>query len=121
MYHMTQHWVLAIVFTVQAVLPIGGGACPCAAPPAATAPECSCGCDAADDSQCCCYEADRDPADHGKATLTNVEGTTPRLFVLTESLPQPTIVTDTAVALEPIITPRSFLICLTRAQRAPPA
>ena len=119
---MTRYWVFAILFTMRAVLPIGGEACPCAAPPEATAPECRCGCDAADDnSKRCCYEAERQPADHGKVTLTNVERTTPRLFVLTGALPQPTIVADSAVALECSIAPCDFSICLTRAQRAPPA
>ena len=117
---MTRHWVLVILFAAQAVLPIGGGACPCAATPAAPVHDCCCDCDPAGTDECCCYEVAKEPAQPTNATLTKVQQTIPRLFMLTPALPQPTIVADTAVAVERSITACDFLICLTRAQRAPP-
>jgi len=118
---MTRHWVLLILFTAQVVLPIGAGACPCVGPPATPVHDCCCDCDPEGPDECCCYEVAKEPAQPINATLTEVQQTVPRPFVLTECLPQPTIVPDTAVAVERSITPRDFFICLTRAERAPPA
>ncbi len=118
---MTRYWVLVILFTMQAVLPIGGEACPCAAPPAAPVHSCCCDCDPAGTDECCCYAIEKQPANHTNATLTKVQQTVPYLFVLTEALPQPIVVSQAAVALERSNTPCDFFICLTRAERAPPA
>jgi len=118
---MIQHWMLAILFIVQAVLPIGGGACSCAAMAAAPVDDCSCGCDPAADEKRCCREAEKQPANHTNATLTKVEASRSHLSVLTKALPQPTAVPLAAVALERTITPCDPSICLTRAERAPPA
>ena len=118
---MTRHWVLVILFAAQAVLPIGGGACPCAATPAAPVHDCCCDCDPAGTDECCCYEVAKEPAQPTNATLTKIQQTVPYLFVLTEALPQPIVVSQAAVALEHAITPCGFFIGLTRAERAPPA
>ena len=118
---MTRHWVLIILFAAQAVLPIGGEACPCAAPPAAPVHSCCCDCDPADPVECCCYEVAKEPAQQTNATLSKVEQTVPHLFVPTEALLQATTVAYATAALERTITPCDFFICLTRAERAPPA
>jgi len=118
---MIQHWILAILFIAQAVSPIGGGACACAATVAPPVDDCGCGCDPAAGDERCCYEAEKQPANHTNATLTKVQESGSHLSVLTRALPQPTIAADTAVALERTITPCDFFTCLTRAERAPPA
>ncbi len=120
---MTRHWVLAILFTAQGVLPIGGGLCLCedTVAVAVAVPDCRCGCDPAAGHECCCYDAEKQPADHTKATLSAVQQTVPHLFVLIETLSQPNVVSQVAVALDRTITPCDFFICLTRAERAPPA
>ncbi len=118
---MTRYLVLAILFTAQALLPIGSGLCPCDATPAAPVRNCCCDCDPAGKDECCCYEVAEEPAQPTNATLSAVQRTVPHLFVLTGALPQPTIVADAAVALDHTITPCNFFICLTRAERAPPA
>lgn len=118
---MIQHWILAILFIAQAVSPIGGGACLCAAMVAPPVDDCGCGCDPAADDERCCYQAEKQPANHTNAALTKVQESGSHLSVLTEALPQPIIAADAAVALERTITPCDFFTCLTRAERAPPA
>lgn len=118
---MARHLLLTILFTAQALLPIGGGLCLCDATPAAPVHDCCCGCDPADPVECCCYDVEKQPANHTNATLSKVEQTVPHLFVPTEALPQATTVAYATAALERTITPRDFFICLTRAERAPPA
>jgi hypothetical protein len=118
---MIQHWMLAILFIVQAVLPIGGGACLCATMVAPPVDDCRCGCDPAAGDERCCYEAGKQPANHTNATLTKVQESGPHLCVLSKALPRPTIAADTAVIIERTITPCDLSTCLTRAERAPPA
>ncbi len=118
---MPRHLLLTILFTAQALLPIGGGLCQCEDTVAVAVPDCRCGCDPAAGHEYCCYDAGKQPTNHTDATLSKVGQTVPHLFVPIEALPQPNVVSQVAVALERSITPCDFFIGLTRAERAPPA
>ena len=122
---MAQRWLLIALLTIHVLLPTGAGVCPCRAAPGVAVPQCGCGCATAAPAECCdggyCCGADRDPADEAAATLTEVSPTPVRVFVLAEALAPPVAVPLVRVLLERRVTPRDFLICLTRAERAPPA
>ena len=118
---MTRHRLLIILLVALIVLPIGSGLCANEAMPAAPADNCCRGCESAAADDCCGCELARPPADQANATLANVEQTIPHVSVLIDALPEPTAVPHVALCLERTTTPRDFLICLTRAQRAPPA
>ena len=95
--------------------------CLCDATPAAPVHDCCCDCDPAASDECCCYDVEKQPANQTNATLAKVQQTVSHLFVLTGTSPQPTSIAFATVALERAITPCDFAICLTRAERAPPA
>ena len=118
---MTRHGLLIIALVTLIVLPIASGLCLCDVTPAAPADNCCRGCEPAAADDCCGCEPARPPADQANATLANVEQTIPHVSVLIDALPEPTAVPHAALCLERTITPRNFFICLTRAQRAPPA
>ncbi len=118
--NMTRHGLLIILLVALIVLPIGSALCANEAMPAAPVDNCSHGCDAAADD-CCGCELARPPTDQANATLANVEQTIPHVFVLIDALPEPTAVPHAALRLERTVTLHDFLICLTRAERAPPA
>ena len=118
---MVHRWLLIILIAAQVTLPFGGGLCASEATPVAVVEDCCGGCDIAAACECCCYEAEQQPADQASATLANVEPTVPHLIMLVDALPEPTAVPHAALCFQRTVTPRDFLICLTRAQRAPPA
>jgi len=103
------------------VLPIGSGLCANEAMQVVPADNYCRGCNPAAADDCCGCELVRPPADQANATLANVEQTIPHVSVLIDALPEPTAVPHAALRLERTIIPGNFFICLTRAQRAPPA
>ena len=118
---MVQRWLLIILFATQALVPIGAELCPCDVPATVAAQECSCGCDMGDEEEPCCYEAPAQPVKQASATLSQLQQKAPHFPVPGQTVPGETCVAYAPVASESIITPRDFLLCLTRAERAPPA
>ncbi len=118
---MKYGWLLIAVLTAQAVLPIGGAACACQAGPQHSSHACDCGCQPDEDGRCCCFEAGRQSEQPANATFSNFDQTTARVFVLSSAEPILGTGGGEAVAVETAIPTHEYLVCLTRAQRAPPA
>ncbi len=118
---MTRNGLLIILLVALIVLPIGSGLCANDAMPAAPVDDCGRRCEPAAADDCCSCELVKPSADQTNATLAHVEQTIPHVSVLIDTLPEPTAVPHAALCLERTTTLRDLIICLTRAQRAPPA